>query len=236
MITAVSFLSIWHLNSASHNQGRVKIKSSGEMVYNFSSIVSAEETISTYLRASEDAIADKFLTVIDSSSKFLHHNIETIGHKFPTLRGDRTTNKLVPSYHRHEQQISNRDRKRIAYAITITKDGMFLDGAAVLVYSIMKHSSNSKYDISFIAFVHPNVTTSRPGLKRLGFHVIEVPTPVNTSAIKFEFLRDHIDKNGCCGATELIKLTSYRLSQYHRIIHLDADTMLLNVSKSTMRL
>lgn len=62
----------------------------------------------------------------------------------------------------------------------------------------------------------------------LGFHIIEVPTPINASAIKFSFLREHIDKNGCCGAAELIKLTSYKLMQYHRVIHLDADTMLMN--------
>jgi hypothetical protein len=101
-------------------------------------------------------------------------------------------------------------RKRYAYAITITKDGFFQDGAAVLMYSIMKYSYNASYDISFIAFVHPNVTTSRPGLEKLGWHVIEVPIPVNVSAIKFDFLREKINKNGCCGSSELIKLTSYR--------------------------
>lgn len=101
-------------------------------------------------------------------------------------------------------------RPRLAFIITITKDGFFQDGAAVLAYSIIKTTRNSAYDISFIAFVHPNVTTSRVGLRRLGFHVIEVPTPVNITAIKYQFLREHIDKNGCCGAAELIKLTSYR--------------------------
>ena len=94
-------------------------------------------------------------------------------------------------------------RPRIAYAITITKDGLFgLDGAAVLSYSIMKASLNGPYDISFIAFVHPNVTTTRQGLTNLGFHVIEVPIPINTRAIKFEFLREKINKNGCCGSSE----------------------------------
>jgi hypothetical protein len=126
-----------------------------------------------------------------------------------------------------------RGRKRIAYAITITKDGFFQDGAAVLVYSILKQSQGTKYDISFVAFVHPDVRTSRPGLQRLGFHIVEVPVPVNVTAIKGTFLREHIDKNGCCGAAELIKLSSYRLTQYHRIIHLDADTLLLNVSAYT---
>lgn len=119
-------------------------------------------------------------------------------------------------------------RKKFAYAITITKDGSFQDGAAVLAYSIMKHSHQAEYDISFIAFVHPNVTTSREPLRRLGYHVIEVPVPINASAIKFDFLREKINKNGCCGAAELIKLTSYRLLQYDRVIHLDADVVLLN--------
>jgi hypothetical protein len=101
-------------------------------------------------------------------------------------------------------------RKRIAYAITITKDGFFQDGAAVLVYSILKYSVHSAYDISFIAFVHPNVTKARDGLSRIGFHVIEVPIPINVSAIQFDFLREKINKNGCCGAAEMIKLSSYR--------------------------
>lgn len=141
--------------------------------------------------------------------------------------------------------ISIPPRPRLAFIITITKDGFFQDGAAVLAYSIIKTTRNSAFDISFIAFVHPNVTTSRVGLRRLGFHVLEVPTPVNISAIKFQFLREHIDKNGCCGAAELIKLTSYRyiswlfplhgliilrLTQYDRVIHLDADTIMTGVS------
>ena len=42
------------------------------------------------------------------------------------------------------------------------------------------------------------------------FAFLKVPTPINTSAIKFDFLREKINKNGCCGAAELIKLNSYR--------------------------
>lgn len=127
-------------------------------------------------------------------------------------------------------QPSSLPRKRYAYAITITKDGFFQDGAAVLIYSIMKYSWNASYDISFIAFVHPNVTTSRPGLRQLGFHIIDVPVPINVSAIQFDFLREKINKNGCCGSAELIKLSSYRLLQYDKVIHLDADVIFLNVS------
>jgi hypothetical protein len=131
-------------------------------------------------------------------------------------------------------------RKKIAFAITITKDGPFHDGAAVMQYSIIKSFGDDDIDMSFVAFVHPNVTTSRPALRKIGYRcgflslqltnnaelyfvnmlcccllyvgrVIEAPTPVNVSAIRGKFLRDHInDKAGCCGAAELIKLYSYR--------------------------
>jgi hypothetical protein len=118
-------------------------------------------------------------------------------------------------------------KERVAYAITITKDGMFQDGAAVLAYSIAKYSTD-QYDISLIAFVHPQVTYARPILSRLGYHVIEAAIPINSTAIPFKWFRNHIDRNGCCGSSELIKLHSYRLEQYHRVVHLDADVLLLN--------
>ena len=84
------------------------------------------------------------------------------------------------------------------------------------------------FDISLLAFVHPNVSSSRPLLTQMGFQVIVAPTPINTSAIRYEFLRTKIDKNGCCGASELIKINSYRLIEYDYVVHLDADTYLLN--------
>jgi lipopolysaccharide biosynthesis glycosyltransferase len=125
-------------------------------------------------------------------------------------------------------------KKRIAYAITITKDGSFQDGAAVLAYSIMKlYKDNKKisdsYSISFIAFVHPMVIKARKQLKKIGYHVIETTTPINSTAIKYEWFREHIERNGCCGASELIKLNAYRLTQYDKIVHLDADVIVLQI-------
>ena len=60
---------------------------------------------------------------------------------------------------------------RVAFAITITKDGFFQDGAAVLAYSIIKVSQDRNYEVSFIAFVHPNVTEARPLLRKIGFQL-----------------------------------------------------------------
>ena len=65
-------------------------------------------------------------------------------------------------------------RKRkyhVAFAITITKDGFFQDGAAVLAYSTMKVSRDRNYEVSFIAFVHPNVTKARPLLRKVGYQL-----------------------------------------------------------------
>lgn len=72
-------------------------------------------------------------------------------------------------------------KRRIAYAITISKDGSFQDGAAILAYSIYEASKNFNDVISFVAFVHPKVITSRPALKRLGFHVIEGETNMRST-------------------------------------------------------
>eukprot|EP01035_Chromulina_nebulosa_P017250 gene17250-22779_t len=117
---------------------------------------------------------------------------------------------------------------KVAFAITITKDGPFQDGAAVLAYSIVRSSRLESYRYSLIAFVHPSVVVARQMLYRLGYHVIESPLPVNISAIDGPFLREKINKNGCCGASELIKLNAYRLTNYDWVVHLDADTMIIN--------
>lgn len=183
MVAAMTFFGSMHLHDLNTKEAR-------------------SQTMSSVIKQSEEKLAytaEKIADVIDVTTSYIHHRLRS--------NLDLTTSK--DSISRHvETKVPL--RKRLAYVITITKDGSFQDGAAVLAYSIMKYAKNSTYDISFIAFVHPNVTTSRQGLHRLGFHVIEVPTPVNTSAIRFPFLRDHIDKNGCCGAAELIKITSYR--------------------------
>lgn len=91
---------------------------------------------------------------------------------------------------KNDNYLMNRDgtrRRRIAYAITISKDGYFQDGAAVFAYSIYEASIKGDDLISFIAFVHPNVTTSRQTLKKLGFHVIEGDDVMIEAAVVFHY-------------------------------------------------
>ena len=222
-VAAMSFASIFHLQG--HNLYDLESKTMSSLLK-----YSEEKVLFT---------AEQVLSALDASSNYIHnhmgdpflrssYNATNLDNVVETESGEEYVNahlasesekKDMKEEEEEEEEVhqvssngksADTGRKRLAYVITITKDGMFQDGAAVLAYSIMKYSRDSEYDISLIAFVHPNVSTSRPGLQRLGFHVIEVPTPVNTSAITFPFLRDHIDKNGCCGAAELIKITSYR--------------------------
>ena len=55
----------------------------------------------------------------------------------------------------------------------------------------------------------------------------EFDSPVNVSNIHDEYVRTHIEKNGCCGEKELIKLYAYTLLSYHRVVHLDTDVIIL---------
>lgn len=59
--------------------------------------------------------------------------------------------------------------KTVAYAISVTADGPYMDGAAVLAHGIRKASADSNYGVELIAMVHPNVTTSRKALLRAGW-------------------------------------------------------------------
>ena len=107
-------------------------------------------------------------------------------------------------------------RMKVAVAITVTKDGPYLDGAAVLAHSVIM--SKSKYDIEFVAIVHPGVVTTRPALSQLGFKIMEFEQPIFSKEIEGEYLRKEIDKSGCCGATELLKLRAYELDMYDRVL------------------
>ena len=60
-------------------------------------------------------------------------------------------------------------RKVIAYAISVTADGPYMDGAAVLAYAIKKFSAESQYGLDLIAIVYPTVNSSRGPLVRAGW-------------------------------------------------------------------
>lgn len=84
---------------------------------------------------------------------------------------------------------THKEKKTIAYAITITKDGPFLDGALVLGYAALKyhdpkHGYNSPYNAELIAFVVPGVVRARKILSDFGWKIIERKIPVALDEIE----------------------------------------------------
>jgi len=78
-------------------------------------------------------------------------------------------------------------RMKIAVAVTVTRDGPYLDGAAVLQHSV--RMTKSRHEIEMVAIVHAGVQTTRPALESLGFRIIEFPPPVESKDIVGKHLR-----------------------------------------------
>jgi hypothetical protein len=118
----------------------------------------------------------------------------------------------------------------IAYAITVTKDGPFVDGALVLGFAAKKYHSfsygvSSGYKAELVAFVTKQVKTSREVLSRFGWRIIEKDLPVAVSEIENQDYAQRMVNSGCCGADEFLKLWAFTLTEYHRVVHLDMDSI-----------
>jgi di/tricarboxylate transporter len=85
-------------------------------------------------------------------------------------------------------------KKKIAYAITITKDGPFLDGALVLGYSAqIAQRNSSKYSPELIAFVTPEVVKARVVLAKYGWKILEKNLPVELHEIQNKDYMDRVN-------------------------------------------
>ena len=122
------------------------------------SLTSSSTTTSSFIISTEDAM----LRSIKSFVRIRHNLTDTLSSISKQLQSQSTQS----STNSNSNINISKQRPRLAYVITITKDGFFQDGAAVLLYSIIKYSEYTRlsYDISFIAFVHPTVQSSRKGM------------------------------------------------------------------------
>lgn len=142
---------------------------------------------------------------------------------------------IINSNNQNNNNLRSKDeikkKKKIAYAITVTKDGNFLDGALVLGHSARKiHSKRFKnpddYDMDLVAFVTSSVKTSKEALEKFGWKVLVKGLPVELDEIKNEQYVEKMRNSGCCGADEFLKLWSYTLTDYEIVIHLDMDSII----------
>ena len=132
-----------------------------------------------------------------------------------------------------KQDIDTTDATTIGFAVTITGCGKepITEGAAVLKHSIHLASIHGNlggtYDYKMYAIYHPSGLKCAKTLEALGYTLVERETPVAVKDIEGEFLRSKIEKNGCCGEKELVKLEAYTLTQHPVVVHLDLDTLVL---------
>lgn len=130
-----------------------------------------------------------------------------------------------------ETKLDHVQRKKVAYAITVTKDGPFVDGALVLGHAALKvHDASqgfqSKYDAELVAIVAPGVSTSRIILETYGWKIVERGLPVQLDEIVNRKYAENMRNSGCCGADEFLKLWAFTLTEYHRVVHLDMDSII----------
>lgn len=93
---------------------------------------------------------------------------------------------------------------------------------------MLQHSvrmTKSRHDIEMVAIVHKDVKTTRPGMEKLGFRLIDFSPPILSSEIRGQHLRETIDASGCCGALELLKLCAWKLTDYDWVVAIDMDAV-----------
>jgi len=181
-----------------------------------------------------------YLTIL---SLLLNSKTSEITTTITELRGDSHIGDVNNIVTGKAKNINNKNKKNekdddgdtitIGVASTVTACGSdpFVDGAAVLKYSIdmnsAKYNDNSKYIYEHIIFYHPDAKECVLRLQNLGYILLEKPTPIDVDEIQGDGgLRERIVVTGCCGEKELIKLESFRLTKYPLVIHLDLDVII----------
>jgi len=119
-------------------------------------------------------------------------------------------------------------RGTVAYAITVTKDGRYIDGAAVLGEAVGHVHKQSRWNYALVAIVHVSVSKSIPPLRALGWHIVRRDLPFSLDAIENQEYAKAVKSNGCCGHLELLKLHAWSLTRYAWVVHLDMDSFPLN--------
>ena len=125
----------------------------------------------------------------------------------------------------------------VAYVTTITSCDVSLkntipfqitEAAAVLAFSIAKVHATTKnrYHPTLYAVHHPDAIACAAPLEALGYTLLARDTPVRVEDIQGDILRERIQKNGCCGERELIKLEAWTLVQYPVVVLLDLDVLI----------
>ena len=151
------------------------------------------------------------------------------------VRGPKSPFKKDPAKDTSFQQTSA-DAITIGFAVTVTGCGSdpITEGAAVLKHSIHLASIHGnlggRYSYQMYAIYHPDGERCATPLESLGYTLVKRDTPVAVNEIQGEYLRQNIEKNGCCGEKELIKLEGENAILFVEVVGWNLSLWLTNVS------
>ena len=146
------------------------------------------------------------VTLIETTT--IQDRLDTAKLRGPNSRFKKDANNDAALFQRHDPT----DAITIGFAVTVTGCGSdpITEGAAVLKHSIHLASIHGnvggRYNYQMYAIYHPDGERCATALEPLGYTLVKRNTPVAVKEIEGEFLRNNIERNGCCGEKELIKL------------------------------
>jgi len=125
-------------------------------------------------------------------------------------------------------------KRKVAVVISITHENHsrfgvdYIDMVAPLAQSVFEWNQKSlRYQLDLIAFVPPTANSSLVKLNLFGFRVLKTSVPVGIKDIAPGTYRERVDRSGCCGLGEFMKLHAFNLVEYHRVVHVDTDVIFL---------
>jgi hypothetical protein len=136
----------------------------------------------------------------------------------------------------NEETVVRNLRKKVAVAVTLTKDldERHIDLMAAVSQSVLEWRNVSKYDVDLVAFVRRDIDVSEKTMRYFeifGFDVLIKDRPVTLDDVEVtprsKSYRQGADRSGCCGLAELMKLYALQLTEYHRVVHIDFDALIL---------
>ena len=115
-----------------------------------------------FIVSPSSSLSSSSSTLIRGSTSFIKDLEDSGIQKFNQYTGRLSTTSSITT------SSSSKKKKKVAYAITVTKDGHFVDGALVLGHSAKRvhdisKGFHSEYDADLVAFVVPGVKYARPG-------------------------------------------------------------------------
>uniref|UniRef100_A0A7S0ABK1 Hexosyltransferase n=1 Tax=Pyrodinium bahamense TaxID=73915 RepID=A0A7S0ABK1_9DINO len=148
--------------------------------------------------------------------------------------GGEDTEAALLQFHlkQHDNPVGGgKKRLRIAIAAYVSQPIPTLawrDAFAVFAYAAQRVKNQSRHAIDIMAIVPDTFTEhDQQVFAKLGIPARPFPPPVSLQEMNATFAKQ-VEHSGCCGYSENLKLHGAGMTQYDRVLVLDADVLLLD--------